>query len=235
VPVTLEIRQVCELALQKIGAFSINDAAASAEELERARSWLDMVVGHMCAQRRRWWLVENTGTVTLAAGINSYVLPTALGVAADSIEFVIGAWRVQVDGPERVPFDLMRRQEWEATTRLTSGPPNQGYIDRATTPTLYVNPVPSDLSYNLDVVWQSFSPDLVSTSAATPLPKIRRAWNFALVHALAAEIGDGPIRKLPADEVKGMRDTAKRLLADLDAYEDQEHADEPRRTEYNDF
>ena len=233
---SLEIRKVCELALQKIGSFSINDTGARANEMERAREWLDMVVGHICATQRRWWMVENTGSVVLQDGVDSYSLAASLGVPSESIEFVIGVWRTQPTGGERVPVEIMRRQEWEARTILSGGPPAQVYIDRSNTPTMLVSPVPAaPISYGLDLVWQSFVPDLTSGPETTKLSKIRKAWNLALVHALAAELGDGPIRKLPADEVRDMQRTATRLLDDLDAYENLEHADEPRRVEYNDF
>ena len=56
--------------------------------------------------------------------------------------------------------------------------------------------------------------------------------HFSLLLALAAQIGNGPVRKLPADEVRDMKAEAGGLLTDLEAYEDHEQANEPRRVEF---
>jgi hypothetical protein len=67
------------------------------------------------------------------------------------------------------------------------------------------------------------------------MDEVRENWHLFLVTALAAEIGNGPVRKLPADEVREMQVTAKALLYDLMDYDSHEQADEPRLVAVNPF
>lgn len=236
----LSINEVCERALRKIGAFSINDAGADAASMEEARWWLDMVVGHIAATNRRWWLVPDTVPVTLTAGTAIYPVTTAIGsAAAVGILHVVSAWRVSLtDESDRVPVSILRRREWEEREGAGDAGLVDGiYVDRADIPTIRVHRTPADpVGHRLDVVYHRFAPDLSPRAgrAHVPLAGLRQSWNLALVHALAAEIGNGPVRKLPGDEVRDMQQTARRLLNDLDAYDAHEQANEPRRVEFYD-
>lgn len=232
----LSTREICERALRKIGAFSINDTAARAEELEEARLWLDMMLGHRAATKRAWWLVPETQAVTLTAAISSYGLKDALAGDPDILA-VVGAWAVSTDGSlTRTPLAIARRPEWENRSVTTGGPPALVYIDRTDSPVLQVNPIPAaPIAHTIEVVWQRQPSDLVAANWTTPNRDFREAWNMWVVSALAAELADGPVRKAPGDEVRAMRADARRLLDELEAWDAQEHADEPRRTAYNDF
>lgn len=234
-PRLLEIREVCERALRKIGSYSINDDGARAEEMEEAQKWLDLIVGHLTGRRRTWWLVPGNATIPLVAGQSSYTLDQTLLPDA-GMQFAISAYaRTLADG-RREEVTIARRQEWEGLPLLNPGPPVAVYISRDRIPTLRVYPVqPNPVTHALDLTYQRFSADITARSVNSPMPDVRETWNRYLITALAYELGNGPVRKLPQDEVREMDAKAAELLADLEAYDAHEQANEPRRTAYNDL
>lgn len=233
---TMEVREVCERALRKIGTYSIRDTGADAAELAEARHWLDMVVAHVTTGRRRtWWLVQQTIPLTLEAGVIAYDL-TDLMSGASPISHVIKVTAVETQTGRRTPVDIVRRWMWEERDISESGPPAMVYIDRGTEPTLNVWPIPtSPVTHSLDLVIQRESPDLVTGVVTEQMAAFRNAWNLYLVTALAAQLGNGPVRKLPQDEVRDMQAEAERLLRDLEAFDAHEQANEPRRIMFHDL
>lgn len=232
----LEVREVCERALRKIGTFSIRDSAANPAEFEEARLWLDMVVGNLAADQATWWLVPTTAQVTLVAGQADYDLLLSLP-AGDPASHVVSVKAVNTTSGDRLDVAMNRRWEWEQRepTR-TASVPEVVYIDRNPAPVLRVWPTPAaPLTHRLEIVFQRVSPNLTSGEAGERLSWFPEAWNLYLVVALAAQIGNGPVRKLPADEVRDMQIEAQRLLDRLQSYAGDERADQPRRIAYNDF
>lgn len=234
-PRLMTVTEICERALRKIGAYSIADTGADGVEMEEARWWLDMLVGHVASRKRTWWLVPSTAPLTLVANTASYNLKTGLS-GAPKVQHIVGVWAVNLDSGDREELSLMRRQEFEALNQADTGPPAAVWVDKSGDPTLHVYPKPvAPIAHRLDIVFQKFADDnkaLVSTSA---VPDARTPWNLFLVTALAAELGAGPVRRLPADEVRDMQQQAERLRLDLEAFDEAESPGEFRRTEYNDF
>lgn len=234
----LSVADFCKRALRKIGSFSINDAGAEPEEMEEARFWLDMIVGHQAARKRTWWLTPTTATFALEAGTQEYDLDAMLAPTASARgeQFVIQAFLDDADTGEMIhEISLRSRREWEETDqRQRAGTPECAYIDRHQSPKMLVSPVPNDArSYQVRVIFQSYSPNFPAMQWVNRTDTaIRSSWNLWLVTALAAQIGNGPVRKLPADEVRDMKAEAGGLLTDLEAYEDHEQANEPRRVEF---
>lgn len=229
------INEICERALRKIGAYSINDSGADAAYMEEARHWLDMIVAHLSARKRRWWLVPATYSFDLTAGQAAYNLRTSLSGA--KLEFIVQVNAVEVTGGTAQEVPIMRRQEWERDRlRKDGGPPWSCWIDRTDDPTLTLAPTPvAPIAHRIEVVAQAFPTDLRTLQGVAKLPEVPQVWNLAMVHRLAAELGNGPVRKQPQDEVRDMQETAAELIAQLDAYADHEQADEPRRVAYHDF
>jgi hypothetical protein len=236
VPKRLTINEICERALRKIGAFSIRDTGADAAEMAEARYWLDMIVSHVSSLRRAWWRVPNTLSVTLTGGVSSYVLSASLAGGVE-VQSVISAWRVAISTGEREQIAILRRQEWESRDgTATAGPPECCYIDRSRDPVLRVWPTPpTPPLHRIELVLQPFTPDFQARGPTNKMDEVRENWHLFLVTALAAEIGNGPVRKLPADEVREMQVTAKALLYDLMDYDSHEQADEPRLVAVNPF
>lgn len=236
-PRILSVNQFCERALRKIGSYSINDAGARPEEMEEARWWLDMLVGHLAARKRTWWKVPETATLTLREGVQDYSLDAELSPASASGEqFVIQVFLDDADTGEEIhQISLLQRKEWEELEqRQDSGEPECAYVDRHRSPTLRLSPVPDAArSYRLRVIFQSYAPDFTAMAWNNRSDtEIRQSYNLYIVTALAAQIGNGPVRKLPADEVRDMKAEAGGLLSDLEAYEDHEQANEPRLVQF---
>ena len=258
----LSIEQICERALRKIGAWAIRSSGGRPEELQEARYWLDMVVGHEASRQRTWWLVPASGTFTLTAGnAGPYDLTSVLGASTDGIQFVIEVIIFDaVSGLDIVNLPLMRRQEWETriigpdnrpdpveSARLLDtsvvpmpsdppGVPQMCYVNRDQRPTIEFYPGPdSNRTYGARVVFQSFASDFTKNLPLDKTYKLRTSMNLWIVTALAAQIANGPVRRLPSDEVKDMKTEAQVLRDDLEAYENQEQASEPRRISYVDY
>lgn len=230
------VREVCERALRKIGAYSIRDTGARTDEMAEARHWLDMVIGHVASMKRTWWLVPTTLRLTLTAGTTAYNLRTNL-TGAPAVQHVVALYTVDLTTGAREPLSIERRQEWEERdATLDAGEACMAWIDRSRDPVLTLHPAPPDpVTQAIDVVFQSFAADQSSGSFNQRLEDIRDGWNLFLVHRLASEIGNGPVRKLPQDEVRDMQRTANQLYEDLAAYDDHEQAGEPRIASHHDF
>lgn len=234
-PRLLEIREICERALRKIGSYSINDQGAIAEEMDEARHWLDLIVGHITSRKRTWFLVPASATIALMPGQTAYPL-SGLGTADSPVQFAIAAFLREIDSGRAHELPLARRLEWEAREPHNPGPPVLAYVDRSREPTLLLHPPPPDnVLHEVVLTYQRFSADWTRGANTAPAPDLRESWNLYLITALAYELGNGPVRKLPADEVREMGERARELLKELDDYEMHEQANEPRRTSFHDF
>lgn len=231
----LTIGQICERALRRIGSYAINDDGARQVEIEEARYWLDLIVGHVAARRRTWWLVPQTAALTLLAGQSSYPLAASLGTLA-GVQHVVDVWAIDTQSGQKRAVTIARRDEWDARQPSESDLPAMVYVDRTDDPTLHVWPTPPDNPrFTLAVTFQRFSTDMRQGQLSTGMPDLRQTWNLYLITALAYEIGNGPVRKLPADEVDEHKRRAAELLRDLEDYDGQEQAGQPRQIAYNDF
>lgn len=235
------INFVLQRALRKIGAFAISSTAARAPEMEEARYWLDMEVAHLAGKKRTWWLVPQSATFPLVAGQRDYDLMDVLGLQVpDGIEFVVS---VLIDhattGMNIEEVNLLRREEYETAKGdfvNATGAPTGGYIDRAQRPTLRLLQAPDAATpYVARVTFQSYAPNLVAGRDVRKLDQFRTAWNLWLVMATAARIGNGPVRKLPKDEVDDMRRDVAALLHDLESYEDHEQQSGPPVVAFHNF
>ena len=103
-PKLLTVTEICERALRKIGAYSINDTGADPVHLEEARYWLDMVLGHVSSRKRTWWLVPDTEPVTLVADTATYQLSDELSGSPD-VQHVVGVWLVNTSSGARKPLE----------------------------------------------------------------------------------------------------------------------------------
>ena len=228
------INFVLQRSLRRIGAYSINSSGARQPEMEEARYWLDMHVSHLAARKRTWWRTPATQTFPLVAGQREYVLDEVLptDAIADGVQAVIALYIDRADtGAEIGPVNILRRQEFEdlaGEATNASGPPSAAYVDRHQRPVLRFLEAPdAAVSYNARIVFQSYAPDLKAGRDVARLEQFRSTWTLYLVTALAALIGNGPVRKLPKDEVDDLKRETDALLRDLEAYDDHEQENEP--------
>ncbi|KKK51568.1 hypothetical protein LCGC14_3113640, partial [marine sediment metagenome] len=196
-------KQICEMALQAIGAYSINDTAAEPEHLKRALSWFDLNMAELAGIQRMFWLVPSTLTIALAADKRTYDLLDTLGASApaDGIQFPVEAHLDDGSG-NRTPLEILRRDEYEGLAKLTTtGTPDRIYIDRLIEPTMSVYPIPTVSTDKVKLVVQTFAPSFASSRTGGSATGLRAAWQNWAVNKLAASLGNGPIRKLPRQEI----------------------------------
>lgn len=227
----LSVTNICERALRKMGAYSINDTGADPEELQEAAYWLDLVVAQMVATERCTWLVEDTITIPMVADQGVYNLKSSMGASypSDGVLFIISAW--MTDGVNDLEIGLIRRQEYEEfTNKSSSGLPENLYIDRLSNTdgqSFSVYPVPVDATRSLKVVIQRHAPNLAD-QPGTKAHGFHLAWQLWLILATAAEIADGPVRRLPSTEVDRIRRDAQMSFDKLQANQNRENVSHRR-------
>lgn len=211
------VSQICARALRKIGAFSINDSAADGEELQEAAYWFDMILTEQAETEACYWLRPASISVTLTAKQASYVLSTLMGTKYPANGLVSVVSISYVNGSHDQELSAMRRSEYEGlSNKSTSGTPQFYYLDRLTSPTeqtLSLYPTPGTAG-QLKMVLQVETPE-VSDTVRQRVHGLRRGWQKFLVTSLAAEIADGPVRRLPSSEVDRMRRDAEMALKKL--------------------
>lgn len=222
--------EICELALRKIGAYSMADSAARGEEVAEALYWLDMGVAHLAETKRVQWLIPTTFSMELSANTPSYDIADALGSSApaDGLLFPVEAYVRDSSGFDQ-PIRIVRRHEYEEIPdKDEAGRPQLVYIDRLADLSLRPWPIPNTGDYSLRLVFQTYAPTLTDNKGRNQ-HGFSAGWQLWMVTNTAALIGDGPVRKLPANEVDRMKRDAVTLMDDL-IYSNREKVSEPRRT-----
>ena len=74
-------RELCELALRKVGAYSRNDASADPNDLVIALDFMELEISNLAGGDRAQWLVPETVEFALTANTASFVLETIAGAA----------------------------------------------------------------------------------------------------------------------------------------------------------
>jgi hypothetical protein len=227
----LSIRAICERALRRIGSFALRDSEADPEEMAEAQHWLDLVVSHMAGTKRPLWLVPATLSLTLTADTESYDLSDITGYPADGVLFPIQAWLRDSSGMD-TPVELIRRKEYEnIADKDQAGETRVAHIDRLKGRQIYVHPLVATTGYTLRILAQTYSPTYnpEDDAGAEVAHGFTQEWQLWMITALAAEIGDGPVRRLPGPEVTALRNRAAALLVEL-GESNRESVSKPRRT-----
>ena len=227
---------ICERALRKIGAFSVNDTAADPEELAEALYWLDLAVAELAGTEQCQWLIPTTLSIALSANTASYDLSTALGTAnpTDGVLFPIEAWIRDSNGLD-TPIDIIRRRDFEdIEDKDKSGIPDRIYIDRLNEDqNIFIYPVVDETGYSIRLLCQTYAANLGGTGL-TATGNIAHGfsaeWQKWMVLQNSADIGSGPVRRLPISETDRIRAEAGTSLAKLMAFSNREKVSQPRRT-----
>jgi hypothetical protein len=231
---TFSARQIAELALRRIRAYSINDTGADPVELQVALEYLDMIISYVTETKRINWLIPDTIEVDLTADQASYVLSTLLGTSnpTEGVVFMKGGWLDDGNGNEQ-PLTQIRRNEYENIgLKTASGAPETYYIDRTGAPTIYFYPVPSVGTYNARIMIQKATNDMRTTQGAVNgniAHGFSDGWQLAFENLLASQIGDGPVRSLPINHVTGWAQQGNAMLRPLINYQNRETHGRDRR------
>lgn len=218
------VANLCELALQKIGEMSTYDTAADPVAMERARRWMDLVVARKTGSLRLDFLVRSDLRFALTAGTMTYNIADTLASAAptDGIDHVLSARLLNAETGRTIrELDMLGRDEWDAIAlHDQDGEPTCCFIDSAVSPNISFYRQPEEAGvYLASLSVQSFS-DNVSTlaSGAAFVDGLRTSWQMWCVLATAAELGDGPVRRLASDEVRNLKTGAEEAWRELMSY-----------------
>jgi hypothetical protein len=229
-------RDMGELTLQRIGAYTTMHDAADPVELERTLYWMELAIADLSGRVTCEFLKPAVIQFSLEDdGTNPYVLADVAGSAYPSlgIASVISAKTIDANGVES-PVTIIRKADYEAfNDKTTSGTPDYAYLSRLNgEDELFTYPVYRDtsnaMSMRLSVVTYPRSvlgPIGESQPSGNVAHGFDRAWQSWLVHATAALVGAGPVRRLKAsdlNEIKGVRDFAENQLM---AYQNREKYD----------
>ena len=144
--------------------------------------------------------------------------------AADAVKAVVR---------ERQGFGIALHVVQAEHQAAQSGEPSEVYIDRLTPPTLSTWPVIDQTGYSLLLHYQTYSPDLRDSGGDLPhgLPA---AWQRWAELATAADIGDGPLGRLPGPRLQMLTQKAEAAKRELKAWNNREHTTR-RAVAYRDF
>lgn len=227
---------ICERSLRKIGAFSINDTAADPEELAEALYWLDLAVAELAGTERCHWLIPTTLSIALSANTASYDLSDALGTAnpTDGVLFPIEAWLRDSDGLD-TPIDIIRRRDFEdIEDKDKAGVTDRIYIDRLNEDqNIFIYPVVDETGYSIRLLCQTYAANMGGaglTANGNIAHGFSAEWQKWMINQNAADIGSGPVRRLPVSETDRIRAEAGVSLAKLMAFSNREKVSQPRRT-----
>ena len=219
-------------ALMKINEITPNDPAADATSLALAISWLDMALAHHLSTNYFWFLIPDQFTIALTAGDNDYDLLAELGASwpQDGLIFPIEAKLIDDAGnPHGV--DIIRRDKWDDLDQTTTGPPDKVYFDRSSKLTLVMRVHPmlatGVTGWSIRLTAQRYGTRLTGGGQnPSVLTDLSAAWNLWATTMLAAELGDGPIRRLDNTTITRWKGEAKQYLDDLKRFAGDQHADD---------
>jgi len=216
-PISLSAKEIVERALRKIGSLSINDTAADTIELEEGLHWLDLIMSELAGTEYINFLVEDKVSFALSADTQVYNLKTVAGAdwPNDGMAFPLSAYAET--GSSRQEVKLLSKARFDALDTAAGGGPQYAYIDRSSDPVLKVWPTPGDDNVTFELTFQKFSSTFYGNSNSQT--GLRPSWQRWAIYALAAEIGDGPVRRLPLREVDRFGKLADVTLFKLQAFD----------------
>lgn len=114
---------------------------------------------------------------------------------------------------------------------LGAGYPERIYVDRTVAqPFAYLWPVAADDTYTLVLTYQTYVVDLTKNSGVV-VTGLDRAWERWGDYQTSADIGDGPVARMPADELTRWERKAEQSRGRLSAYHNRQGA-RPRLTKF---
>jgi len=234
-------REIGELALGKIGAFTPNDEQADEAELDVAINHMELEIAELAGTERCQWLIPVAVEFTLEPGVGE--IENLMDVLADAapaaqIAYVISGSTRDTNG-NATPVTLVRRRKWEELEdNETPGSPEWIHIDRNNDePRLFMHPVPVDLGdgttgLTLRLLVQTYAPSVMGAESEETAGDLRhgldRSWQKWLVLQVASALGDGPVRQLSDQKVTRLIQQAAVSKAALLAYQNREKGLEPK-------
>lgn len=222
--------EIAEKALRQIGSLSVYDTAADASSFEETLDRLDLLVAEVTGTYHLWWFVPATQQISLVAGQKAYSLDSLLD---DSLQFIEHVFLLR--NTKQDELTQIRRSTYDQYTQEEMGgsTPEWVYIERNDNPNLYLLPEPL-AGDELLITGQKYSDNLTVDGGQVP-HGFPAAWQRALILQLAADIGSGPVTKLPKTELDDLKRDAGTAFRRLDAFNNRENVRRARRTRPQEF
>lgn len=192
-------REICVLSLRKIGAVAQQDASTPAGGLiDIALQHLDLILAEKSGTTRLWFLSPQELTFNYAKDSESVDMSSLVG-ANNRLDMVRAAYNDDTDDEitllTRDQFNIIKNGgalDFASGRTLYIGP------DGDDTYTAYLRPVPTE-DITIRVTGTKLAPSvaLATGTSSTAAHGFETAWQRWMVNALAADIGDGPIARLP--------------------------------------
>lgn len=213
-------REICALALKKIGVISAQDTAASEGSILTALQHLDLLLGEKTATSRFWSLVPQASTFTYPADAESCDISSLMGTG-NALDIFMHAYLDDTDDEitllTREEFDLYKNSGLFPfrTSRVLYVQTDSG--DQSFT--AYLRPVPT-AAIEIRVTGQKLSPTVSAAAGSTAnlahgMETGLQRW---MVFALSCDLGDGPLARLPEDRLDRWRGTAEESWAQFNSY-----------------
>lgn len=231
-------REIVEMSLQDIGAFSPNDEGADPEEMDRGLKRLELIVAEVAGTEDCWWLMPESVSFMLPANERVSTLEDLMGANYPStgVLFPISAVLTDADGQRVSDLELVRRWQYEEiSNKNDTGQPELLYIDRlAAAVNVFVYRVPTTDEYYVDMVVQTYHRSVIGAQGqseqAGSLPHgFSAEWQLYLVNRLNTVIGAGPVRRCTAADITRWREAAETSFGKL-VHSNREKRSEPSRT-----
>ncbi len=228
---------LAENALRRVGSYAPKDTGADPDHLSIALKALDAAVKELSGTLRCWWLVPANVEIALTAAENPIDIVARSGsIGTGTFQFLIDAKISHAigQGYHRDLKVVTRREYNELPDKDVPGYPSRLYIDRTVlVPLVYLHPVPGDGDYSLHLTYQTYGADQTSNSGRQTTG-LDQAWDRWADYQVASDIGDGPVARLPDNELTRYERKAETARQRLEGFMNRE-ADHPPVGTFRDF
>jgi hypothetical protein len=235
VPNYLTAKTLAERSLRTIGAFPPSQSQADSSELQVALQWLEMILNDIAGRMPLaglWQLVD----IPLEAGVGDYLLSDY--VDDDQAQHVFSVGLVNANG-DVDPLEMMFENQAAAENLQHVGTPCRVVVTRDVMPRIKVYPEPTqanqDAGLTLRLRIQTYANAIDARGIADSDTRLRPSWYLWAVKANAYEIGSGPVRRLPDNELDRFQKDAMRIENALGAFDGQQNTGSPPVTDPCDY
>lgn len=211
-------REIATLALRKAGIVSPQDTAASEDKLLIALKFLDTILSEKSGSGRLWFLVPQSLTFSYTADAASVDITSLLG--STRIDMFRAAYNDDTDDE----ITLLREADFQTIKNGGALPFTSGrnlYIasDGDGTYTAYMLPAPT-AALTVRITGQTLTPAVAgATQSSSELAHgFEMSWQRWMIHALAHDVGDGPLARLPEERLNRFMGIANESWAKLNGY-----------------
>lgn len=222
---------IAEFALRFAGVTTIYDTAPDPEQFEVTLKHLNLLMAEKRGINKLWPDVPSQQEVLLEAGVTEYDLDIELSDDTQ-LAIVTDAHLVNVTtGKIEKRLTLLRRWEFNDLYDPTesAAPTNSIYVERKTSPKLYVMPPPLDDTYKVVLDGLTYPDDLTQSggNVAIGLPD---AWARWAALECAVDIGSGAVVALPPARITRLERMAALAYRRLRAFNNRENVQGGRHT-----